>query len=169
MLKLLALLGGAAGVIGFFLPLAEYTDQTGAVLHTSSAYEIAITPTDAAGLADFIKGFGVAPDQAARIEHAANTSLLAHRGAIIAFYVPAALLALFSLLNLVRARVGRFAGFLTLVLGAANGAVFGYFWIGYARSTDPNTMLGYGVWALAAASALGMLAGLARMFVPAEP
>ena len=166
MLKLIALLAGAAGVIGFFLPLAEYTDQSGHVLRTASAYEIATTPTDATGLADFVKGFGASSEQAARIEQAANHSLLAYRGAIVAFYVPAALQALLALVNLIRSRMGRFAGFLTLLFGAANGAVFGYFYLGYQRNADPNTSLGYGVWLLAAAGALGILAGLATMFAP---
>ena len=166
MLKLLALLAGAAGVIGFFLPLAEYTDQSGHVLRTASAYEIATTPTDATGLADFVKGLGASQDRADQIEQAANNSLLAYRGAIVAFYIPAALQALLALVNLLRSRMGRFAGFLAILFGAANGAVFGYFWIGYQRNADPNTALGYGVWLLAAAAVLGILAGLATMFAP---
>lgn len=166
MLRLLALLAGAAGVIGFFLPLAAYTDQAGNVLHTASAYEIATTPTDATGLADFVKGLGASEERAAQLEEAANHSLLAHRGAIVAFYVPAALQALFALVNLLRGRMGRFAGFLSILLGAASGAVFAYFWIGYQRNADPNTALGYGVWLLAAAGGLGILTGLATMFAP---
>lgn len=165
-MKLLALLAGAAGVVGFFLPLAEYTDQAGNVLRTASAYEIATTPTDATGLADLVKGLGASEETAAQIEQAANNSLLAHRGFIVAFYIPAALLALVALVNLLRSRIGRFSGFVVLLLGAANGAVFGYFWIGDQRSTDPNTALGYGVWLLAAAGALGILAGLSTMFAP---
>ena len=166
MLKLLALLAGAAGVIGFFLPLAEYSDDAGKVLRTASAYEIATTETDASGVADFAKGLGASADQAERIEQAANNSLLANRGAIAALYIPAALLALLALFDLLRARPGRFAGFLLLLLGAANGAVFAYFYIGDQRTADPRSALGYGVWALATAGALGMLAGLATMFRP---
>jgi hypothetical protein len=166
MLKLLALLAGAAGVIGFFLPLAEYSDEAGNVVRTASAYEIATTETDATGLSDFAKGLGLPHDQAERLEHAANNSLLANRGAIAAFYVPAALLALLALFNLVRSRVGRFAGLLLLVLGAANAAVFAYFYIGDQRTGDPRSALGYGIWALATAGALGMLVGLATMFRP---
>jgi hypothetical protein len=166
MLKLLALLAGTAGVVGFFLPLAEYSDSTGQVLGTASAYEIATTPTDATGLADFAKGLGASQDQADRLEEAANQSLLAYRGAIIAFYVPAALQALLALINLLRSRMGRFAGFLTILFGVANAAVFAYFWVGYERNADPSSALGYGVWLLAAAGAGGMLAGLATMFAP---
>ena len=166
MLKLLALLAGIAGVVGFFLPLAQYTDAQGNVLTTQSAYEIATTPTDATGLADFIKGLGASGDQADRIEEAANKSLLAYRGAIVAFYIPAALQALLALVNLLRSRMGRFAGFLTILFGAANAAVFAYFWIGYARNAESQTELGYGVWLLAAAGAGGLLAGLATMFAP---
>jgi hypothetical protein len=167
MLKLLALLAGAAGVIGFFLPLAEYTDTTGKVLVTASAYEIVTTETSASGLAEFAKGLGVSPEQAEQLEEIVNNSLLANRGAIAALYVPAALLALLALFNLVQSRVGRFAGFLLLVLGAANAAVFGYFQLG-AHEGDPHSALGNGVWALAAAGVLGMLAGLATMFRPSD-
>ena len=166
MLKLLALLAGIAGVVGFFLPLAQYSDASGNVLRTASAYEIATTTSDATGLADFAKGLGASTDQAERLEEAANKSLVAYRGFIIAFYVPAALQLLLALANLFRARVGRFAGFLTLLCGAGSAAVFVYFWIGYERNADPNTALGYGVWLLAGAGAGGMLAGLATMFRP---
>jgi hypothetical protein len=165
MLKLLALLAGIAGVVGFFLPLAEYRDSAGNVLRTASAYEIATDTSDATGLADFAKGLGASTDQAERLEEAANQSLVAYRGFIIAFYVPAALQLLFALVNLFRS-VGRFAGFLTFLLGAGSAAVFGYFWIGYARNADPNSALGYGVWLLAGAGVAGMLAGLATMFRP---
>ncbi|MBA3502443.1 MAG: hypothetical protein M4D80_29295 [Myxococcota bacterium] len=166
MLKLLALLAGIAGVVGFFLPLAEYSDSTGKVLRTASAYEIATTPTEATGLSDFAKGLGASKEQADRLEQAANRSLLAHRGFIVAFYVPAALQLLLALVNLLRSRVGRFAGFLTLLFGAGSAAVFVYFWIGYERNADPNSALGYGVWLLAGAGAGGMLAGLVTMFRP---
>jgi hypothetical protein len=166
MLKLLALLAGIAGVVGFFLPLAQFTDTSGAVVRTASAYEIATTPADATGLADFAKGFGASEEQAERLEEAANRSILAYRGAIVAFYIPAALQALFALVNLLRRRMGRFAGFLTLLFGAANAVVFAYFWIGSARAADPNETLGYGVWLLAGAGAGGMLAGLVTMFAP---
>jgi hypothetical protein len=166
MLKLLALLAGIAGVVGFFLPLAEYSDSAGKVLSTQSAYEIATTPTEATGLSDIAHGLGASKEQAERLEAAANKSLLAHRGFIVAFYVPAALQLLLALVNLFRARVGRFAGFLTLLFGAGSAAVFAYFWIGYARSDDASAALGYGVWLLAGAGAGGMLAGLATMLRP---
>lgn len=166
MLKLLALLAGAAGVVGFFLPLAEYHDGTGKTLGTASAYEIVTTDTRASGLADFAKGLGVSPDQAEQLEQVANHSLLANRGLVGALYIPAALLALLALFNLVQSRVGRFAGFLLLALGAANAAAFGYFLIGARRSAESQSLLGNGVWALAAAGALGMLAGLATMLRP---
>jgi hypothetical protein len=165
-IKLLALLAGIAGVAGFFLPLAQYTDAQGNVLSAQSAYEIATTETTATGLADFAKGLGLASDQAERFEEAANKSLLAYRGAIIAFYIPAALLALLALINLPRHHVGRFAGFLMVVLGLANAAVFAYFWIGYARGTDASSTLGYGIWMLAAAGGGGLIAGLATMMRP---
>ena len=166
MLKLLALLAGIAGVVGFFLPLAEYTDANGNVLRTASAYEIATTTADADGLADFAKGLGASKDQAERLEAAANNSIVAYRGLIIAFYVPAALQLLLALINLPRARVGRFAGFLTLLLGAGSAAVFVYFWVGSEGSGDASSAHGYGVWLLAGAGAAGMLAGLATMLRP---
>lgn len=166
MLKILALLAGAAGIAGFFLPLAEYRDPTGKVMRTASPYEIATTETDPDAIAEFAKGLGASQDQADQIAETANTSLLAYRGAIIAFYIPAALQALFALINLVRSRMGRVMGFLAILLGTANGAVFAYFYIGAAKSTDPNASLGYGVWALAVAGALGILAGLLTMFAP---
>ena len=167
MWKVLALLAGAAGVAGFFLPLAQYSDSTGAIVRTASPYEIATTEHDTSGVGDLARSLGADDDQADEIEAAAENSMLASRGIIIAAYVPAALLALFALINLVRSRIGRIAGFLALLLGAANGAAFGYFWIGNRNATS-HTSLGYGVWLLAAAAALGMIAGLAALFIPSS-
>jgi hypothetical protein len=166
MLKLLALLAGAAGVVGFFLPLAEYRDTSGKIQRTASAYEIATTETDPDSIAEFAKGLGASQEQADQIAETAEQTLLAYRGTIVAFYIPAALQALFALVNLLRSRMGRIAGFLAILLGAANGAVFAYFYVGAARNADPNASLGYGVWLLAAAGAGGILAGLLTMFAP---
>jgi hypothetical protein len=165
MLKLLAFLAGCAGVVGFFLPLAQY-EQNGEVVSTQSAYEIATTEYDTAGLAELAKGLGASKTQADKLENFTTKGLIAYRGAIIAFYVPAALQALFGLINLLRSRMGRFAGFLTLLFGAANAAVFLWFYVGADRNGDPNATLGYGVWLLAAAGAAGLLAGLLTFFAP---
>ena len=166
MLKLLALIAGAAGVAGFFLPLAEYTDATGAILQSASAYDIARTQTDPNSIADFARGLGVSDAQAREFAERAQQGLLAHRGTIIAFYIPAALQALLALINLLRSRMGRISGFLALLLGAANAAVFVFFYIGDQRNADASTDIGWGVWALAAAGAGGMIAGLLALFLP---
>jgi hypothetical protein len=162
MLKLLALLAGAAGIAGFFLPLAEYRDSSGAHVRTASPYEIATTEHDTSGVGDLARSLGADDDQADQIEEATENSLLASRGIIIAAYVPGALLALFALINLFRLRMGRIAGFLALLLGAGNGAAFAYFWIGN-RNASSHTTLGYGVWLLAVATALGLLVGLVAL------
>lgn len=163
MLKILALLAGAAGIVGFFLPLAEYRDSSGKLMRTATPYEIATTEHDTSGVADFARSLGADDEQADQIEEVAEVSLLASRGVIIAAYVPAALLGLFALVNLLRSRIGRIAGLLAILLGAGNGAAFAYFWIGHERSADARTSLGYGVWLLAVAGALGVIAGLAMM------
>jgi hypothetical protein len=163
--KLLAFLAGAAGVVGFFLPLVEYRDAAGAIISSTSAYEIATSTTDTSGFAEIAKGFGASAEQAQQIAQAMDQGLMAYRGAIIAFYVPAALQALFALINLLRSRMGRFAGLMAILFGAANAAVFAWFYLG-AQRNDPNAALGYGVWLLAAAGAGGILAGLATMFDP---
>lgn len=168
MLRVLALLAGIAGVAGFFLPLAQYRDSAGKLMQTATPYEIATTEHDTSGVAEVARSLGASEEQAEQIAEAAENSLLAYRGAIIAFYVPAALLALVALIDLLRGRMGRIAGFITLVLGAANLAVFGYFYIGSQRNTDPHAALGYGVWLLAAAGGLAALAGLIALFAPED-
>jgi hypothetical protein len=166
MLKVLALLAGAAGIAGFFLPLAEYRDSTGEHVYTASPYQIATTEHDTSGVGELARKLGADDDQADQIETAAENSMLISRGVVIAAYVPAALLALFALINLFRRRMGRIAGFVVILLGAANGAAFAYFWIGNHRNAGSHTSLGYGVWALAIAGALGILAGVITMFAP---
>jgi hypothetical protein len=165
-LRVLALLAGLAGVAGFFLPLAQYRDSSGQLTQTATPYEIATTEHDTSGVADVARKLGASDERAEQIAEAAHNSLLAYRGAIVAFYVPAALLTLIALINLLRGRMGRIAGFITFLLGAANIAVFGYFVIGYRHNADPHAALGYGVWALAAAGGLGALAGLIALFAP---
>src|SRR5205085_9051927 len=126
----------------FFLPLAQYRDSSGTLTQTATPYEIATTEHDVSGVADVARSLGASAEQAERIENAAQNSLLAYRGAIVAFYVPAALLTLVALINLLRRRMGRIAGFITFLLGAANIAVFGYFFIGYRHNADPRAELG---------------------------
>jgi hypothetical protein len=165
-LRVLALLAGIAGVAGFFLPLVQYRDTSGKLTQTATPYEIATTEHDTSGVAEVARSLGASEEQAEQIAEAAENSLLAYRGAIIAFYVPAGLLALVSLIDVLRGRMGRIAGFITLVLGAANLAVFGYFYIAYARGGDAHASIGYGIWLLAGAGGLAALAGLIAVFAP---
>jgi hypothetical protein len=167
-LRVLALLAGIAGVAGFFLPLVQYRDTSGKLTQTATPYEIATTEHDTSGVAEVARSLGASEEQAEQIAEAAENSLLAYRGAIIAFYAPAGLLALVALIDVLRGRMGRIAGFITLVLGAANLAVFGYFYIAYARHADAqgHATIGYGIWLLAGAGGLGALAGLIAVFAP---
>ncbi len=164
MLKLIALLAGCAGLAGFFLPLAIVHDDHGNIVAQTTPFQIATTEPTASPLGELAKGFGASDEQADRLTEVTNQSLLAYRGTIVAFYVPAALQTLLALFILLRGRMGRFVGFLAILFGAASGAVFVFFYMN--RDVDPHATLGYGVWALAAAGAGGMLAGLITIFAP---
>lgn len=162
--KILVVAAGAAGVLGFFMPLVEYRDDHGVVTGQASAYEIATTRVDTSSLINTARQLGVPIN--ARQANAVNRGVLAYRGELIAMYVPAALLALLGLIDLFRWRMGRFAGLLALILGAASGAVFGWFWLADQDTKSLHSSLGLGVYLLAGCSAGGMLAGLGAMFNP---
>ncbi len=166
MWKVLVLLAGAAGVLGFFQPLVEYRGTDGRVVTRTSAYEIVTTPNDTSALAEIALGFGVSPEDAELLNERLDQGVVAYRSSLIAFYVPAALLALLGLISLLRWRMGRFSGLLAVVLGVANGVVFCTFFEATKRQADPNVALGWGIWLLLGAASGGVLAGLGALVLP---
>jgi hypothetical protein len=164
--KILTLLAGVAGLIGFFTPLIEYRSSDGRITGDASAFEIARGVDGSIDIAEQAEKLGLSRDDSWRVAKAFSEGMNAYRGAAVAFFAPAGLLVLLGILLLLRDRMGRFAGLITLILGGACSAVFVLFWQADQQSRDASAALGLGVYLLLAAGLGGMLAGLGAMLSP---
>jgi hypothetical protein len=164
--KVLVLLAGVAGVIGFFTPLIEYRSSDGKITGDASAFQIARGVDSAGDVADQAERFGLSREYSDRLAKAFDQGLNAYRNLVIAEFAPAALLTLLGVILLLRDRMGRFAGLLAIVFGAGCGAVFAVFWQADQRSSDASATLGLGLYLLLAAGLGGVVAGLGALITP---
>jgi hypothetical protein len=164
--KVLVLLAGVAGVIGFFTPLIEYRSTDGKMAGDASAFQIARGVDNAAEVFAQGEQLGLSREDAERIAKVFREGLNAYRGVAIAFFAPAGLLTLLGVLLLLRDRMGRFSGLIALILGGACCAVFALFWQADQNSRDASASLGLGVYLLLGAGLGGVVAGLGALVSP---
>jgi hypothetical protein len=164
--KVLALLAGVAGIIGFFTPLIEYRSTDGRITGDASAFQIVRGVDNASDVFDQGEKLGLSREDSRRIAKVFHEGLNAYRGVALAFFAPAGLLALLGILLLLRDRMSRFSGLLALILGGACCAVFGLFWQADQTSRDASASLGLGVYLLLGAGLGGVLAGLGALVSP---
>lgn len=171
MWKILVLLGGIAGVTGFFLPFVVLRAVDGSLEASVSAYQIVKGIDDATEVIDVV----ATPVASAAADDAAVRQLVAefndraerYRSVLIGFYVPAVLLALLGALAGIRHRMGRLAGLFAIALGAINAGIWMLFYDVMLEPTAELTVrLGSGTHALLAAGLAGLLAGLGALIVP---
>jgi 4-amino-4-deoxy-L-arabinose transferase-like glycosyltransferase len=161
--RYLVLAGGLLAVAGFFAPLLEYVAPDG-TLTGASAYEIATGTIDVSGLLSQAERLGlVTQAEAERATRILKQGIYAYRGAIVACFVPGALLGLVGLGAFARRRLGRLSGLLSIVLGLAAVGV----WIFFYRAPDPSDQtaarLGLGLYCLAVGGLFGALGGLGAL------
>ncbi|HMG21312.1 MAG TPA: hypothetical protein VK607_08355 [Kofleriaceae bacterium] len=164
--KLVVLLAGVAGVIGFFTPLIDYRSSDGKLTGDASAFQIARGVDSGGDLRAQAESLGVSRADSERLARAFTKGIQAYAGAVVACFVPAGLLAALGLLLMLRDRMGRFSGLCAIVLGGACGAVFARFWQADQLSQDLRASLGLGVYLLLAAGLGGVLAGLGALVNP---
>jgi hypothetical protein len=164
--KVLVLLAGVAGIIGFFTPLIEYRSTDGKITGDASAFQIVRGVDNVSDVFDQGEKLGLTREDSQRIAKVFHEGLNAYRGVAIAFFAPAGLLAVLGILLVLRDRMGRFSGLLALILGAACCAVFGLFWRADQTSRDASASLGLGVYLLLGAGLGGVLAGLGALVSP---
>jgi hypothetical protein len=174
--KLVVLLAGLAGVIGFFTPLIEDRSIDGRITGDASAFQIARgversetgggDPAGGGEVRAQAEALGLSRADSERIARAFHAGIEAYAGAIVACFVPAGLLAALGLLLMLRDRMGRLAGLCAIGLGAASAFVFVRFWQADQVSHDPKASLGLGVYLLLAAGLGGVLAGLGALLSP---
>jgi hypothetical protein len=164
--KVLLVLAGVAGVIGFFTPLVDYRSNDGRITGDASAFQMARNADNIGDLSIPAQQLWLSPEDARRLARVLHEGLNVYRGGIIAFFAPAGLLMLLGVVSLLRDRMGRLSGFVALVLGAGCCAVFGRFWLADQASHDLHASLGLGLYLLLGAGLGGALAGLGSMIVP---
>ena len=163
--KYLVLVTGLAGIAGFFAPVIQYRDTDGTITG-ASAYQIATGHISVSPLMKKAEDMGVVSHaDAQKAAHMLEKGLYAYKGAMIAFFAPAALLALIGLVSFARKRMGRLAGILCILLGLACVGV----WILLFREPSPDQStgeLGLGVYLLLLAGLGGVIGGLGATFAP---
>lgn len=164
--KILALLAGVAGVIGFFTPLIEYRSNDGRLVGDASAFEIARGIDNPGDIFEGAEAFGLSRATSQQLAKLFNEGVNVYRGAMAALFAPAALLVLLGVVNLLRDRMRRFSGLVAILLGGACCAVFGLFWQADQNSRDASAVLGLGTYLLLAAGLGGVLAGLGALVSP---
>ena len=164
--KYLVLIGGIAGIAGFFLPFITFKSPDGDIEGSVSAYQI-VRGIDAVDeLVDTAKPMTISSAEAQRVVSTINTELERYRGALIAVYIPALALAVLGAIVGARRRMGRIAALLAIVVGLANAAVWLLFYQVSTEQHDVTAAIGLGVHALLLAGALAALAGLGALFAP---
>jgi hypothetical protein len=164
--KYLVLIGGIAGVVGFFLPFISFHSRDDRIAGSVSAYQIVRGIDDVGALIDGARPVAVTNDQAKQVVATLDRELARYRSALVACYVPAAALALLGALAGARRKMGRIAALLAIVLGLANAAVWALFYEVSMEHPDVTASMGTGLHLLLIAGLLGGLAGLGALIAP---
>jgi hypothetical protein len=164
--KLVVLLAGVAGVLGFFAPLIDYRSSDGKITGDASAFQIARGVDGIGDVRARAEALGLPRADSERIARALHAGVEAYAGSIVACFAPGALLAALGLLLMLRDRMGRLAGLCAIALGGASAYMFARFWQADQASHDAAASLGLGVYLLLAAGLGGVLAGLGAMISP---
>jgi len=164
--KILVLLAGVAGVIGFFTPLVEYHSADGKITGDASAFEIARGVDNLGDIFQQADQLARPHDGGQRLAKAWRDSLSASRFVVIAVFAPAGLLVLLGIVMLLRDRMGRRAGLFALGFGGTCCAAFALFWQADQGARDAGAVLGLGVYLLLGAGFGGVIAGLGAIVSP---
>jgi hypothetical protein len=154
--KWIVLVGGALGILAFFVPMARFTQ--GGKTYAVSVYELF------SGLDALDKPTATAAMTAQQKQDAVQT-LTELQGVIVGCFAPGALLAIVALIALARRKFGRLGGMLAIVLGALSFLVFAGFTT-VADAAGAALSKGPAMYLLAATGLLGIAGG---MLVVAQP
>jgi hypothetical protein len=160
--KYLVLVGGIAGMLGFFLPFISNSSGKPTLIDHLSAYDVVSGADAMSDLVRTAEQAGLAGTDTKRMQQQLEVS----RTAMMACYMPAALLALLGAIIGYRRRMGRIAGILAMLLGGINAAIWYLFYSVAQEDPDRALSLGIGMHLLLAAGIAGMLAGLGAMILP---
>lgn len=162
--KYLVLIGGIAGIAGFFLPLLAFRSEQ--VTLSVSAYQIVSGIDDVRRLVEEAKPMAAASADARQQLEAISAELERYRGVLVAVFAPAVALALLGALCGARHKMGRLAGLIAIALGLVNAGIWLVFFQVVMDEPDVRVNLGFGLHLVLIAGALGTLAGLGALVAP---
>lgn len=164
--KYLVLIGGIAGVAGFFLPFITFTSSDGQLTGAISAYRIVSGIDDVTQLIEGARPVTMTNAEVQQFATLFDHELATYRGALVGFFVPAVALALLGALAGARHKMGRIAGLLAIALGLANAGVWWLFYqVSHEQAGSPAG-IGLGLHLVGIAGVLGVLAGLGALLLP---
>lgn len=163
--KILILVTGLAGLAGFFLPMAKFTDASNTTT-SFSALDIMRGGGNAHAVVGKAEAVGeeYAKKMTERLEAQVETGIMALKGVIAGFFVPALLLTILGGVGVARGKFGRLGGVFALVLGLVSAAIWGIFFLG--AKDDASYKLGLGLHALLIAGLGGLVGGLGALIKP---
>ena len=167
--KYLVLIGGIAGVAGFFLAFINFRTTDGRLEGSVSAYQIVRGIDDVSELVEGAKPIVEANPEVQQFVKTFNDELGTYRGALVGFYVPAAALALLGAFAGARRKLGRIAGLVAIALGIANAGIWVLFYQVSEQASvasEGTASMGVGLHMLLVAGIAGLLAGLGALFAP---
>jgi hypothetical protein len=164
--KFLVLVGGIAGVAGFFLPFFSFASEKDQLVISVSAYQIVSGIDDVNQLVEGAKPMAAANADAKQALVAVNEELEKYRFALVAVFAPAVALALLGALAGVRRRMGRIAGIIAILLGLANVSVWLLFYQVAVDEPGMTATMGFGLHLVLIAGLLGGFAGFGALLAP---
>jgi hypothetical protein len=164
--KYLVLLAGLAGIAGFFLPFVTVHTTDARFGRRPSAFSLVRSLETLDSMTQGLTALGIAPPKARESAEQAHAALETARTAASVIYAPAVLLALLGIVCGKRRKMGRVAGLLALLLGAASASVWAVFH--YVAASDPHhgATLALGAHLLLACGIAGAAAGLGALVAP---
>jgi hypothetical protein len=165
--KYLILVGGLAGLLGFFLPFAHGRDERTKFEAGVSAYEL-VKGINKKEVMEEAKKIGASTQEAEQAAQGFEDGLKDAAGFAVIAYSPAALLLLIGIFGVVLHRLGRLAGLFALIGGIASAGIWGLLEAaaGKAPPGAATVTLGIGTHLLLVAGLCGILAGFGALFAP---
>lgn len=171
MWKILVLLAGLVGIVGFFLPLRVLSGLDGHTGTHASAYEIAQGVDETQQLITYAEQLGISTRE---LSASLDQNLEHYRYAILGMFVPSFLLLVIGIVAIGRGGLGRLGGFLAMAFGAASLLAFvgalllaGDLVLHHdAIEVRLASTMGPGMYCLLAAGVVGMFAGAAALLRP---
>jgi hypothetical protein len=168
--KYVILVGGLAGLLGFFLPFARGHDERLKIDRGVSAYELA-KGLNKKEFVEEAKQLKVNEADAERAATELEEGLKDARAFAVIAYIPGALLALIGVFGVVMGRCGRLTGLFALVCGVASAGIWALLETAAGKASEAHTgtatvTLAMGTHMLLIAGLCGALAGFGAVLAP---